>query len=232
MSSQVRAEYRGKGSIVGRILSESVAEAENPTPSPTPAPISRESLNALMKHPTEPVFDPLRPMSGNWVRCQGVIADSKTIAQSKSQSACTQPGCTPNLPPVPTERSVQDRYSSFDREHFTHTLSHASDGDCKTIFREERTTYECSAAEKLTLDCKVTKVETKTGGGAWATSQLTGHEAPLKLSFVGIEKPGKHRKKSRDPRKLELRIVPEGSEPQAVKLEFASANPHTHKTND
>ncbi len=196
-----RAEFHGKGSVVGRILSESVAIAEDPTPTPSPTPvtISRESLNALMKHPTEPVFDPLRPMSGRWVRC---------------------------------EKSVQDRYSSSDREHFTHTVVKTSDPECKSAVSEERTTYECASADKLTLTCKVIKLETKASGGTWATAKLTGHEVPLKLSFIGVEKPGKHRKKSHDPRKLELRIVPEGGQPESVHLEFVPSNPHSHKTND
>lgn len=228
-----QAEFHGKGSVVGRILSESVAAAEDPTPTPSPTPvsISRESLNALMKHPTEPVFDPLRPMSGRWVRCQRVIEQSAPVAQSGSQAVCDKPGCTPNTIHAATH-SVQDRYSSSDREHFTHTVVSASDSECKTVISEERKTYECASADKTTLSCKVTKLESKAGGGAWTTEKLTGSEGPLKLSFVGVEKPGKHRKKAHDPRTLELRIVPEGGQPESVHLEFVPSTPHSHKTND
>jgi hypothetical protein len=219
MPSQSHAEFRGKGSIVGRILSESVAEAESPeakSPAPskdaakeseteTERPISRDALNALMKHPTEPDYDPLRPMSGRWVRCQ-----------------------TNSSGEVPGVKSQQDRYSSSDRSHFTHTISRASDLDCKTVVSQDRATYECSSADKKTLSCKVTKRETRAGGGAWSPVKLGGNEKSIKLSFAGAEKKTKKKRtKARDPRKLEARI---NDEP--VLLEFEPSNPHVHKTND
>jgi hypothetical protein len=210
------AEFRGKGSVVGRILSESVSEAEasveklKPSPSARPAAgkvISREALNALMKRPTEPVYDPLRPMSGRWVRCQ---------------SATTR---------TPAVQSHQDRYSSWDRSHFTHTVSFASDKDCKTVVSQERTSYECSAVDKKVLSCKAVKRETKAGGAAWVLAKVASGEKPIELSFLGLGKNGIGKKKksakTHDPRKLEARI---GGE--TVSLVFEPAPPRAHKTND
>lgn len=221
LPTMARAEFRGKGSIVGRILSESVPEAEaSATASAKPEEgkiISREALNALMKRPTEPVYDPLRPMSGRWVRCQS--------ATTMSTSVCEKPSCKA-ANEAPAVQSRQDRYSSWDRSHFTHTVSFASDKDCKTVVSQERTNYECASVDKTALSCKAMKRETKVGGAAWTSVKVAGDEKPVALSFLGI---GKKKKsvKPRDPRKLEARI---GGE--TVSLVFEPSPPRLHKTND
>jgi hypothetical protein len=233
--SQSRAEFRGKGSVVGRILSESVAEAESlkdesSDDAESEPPISKEALNALMKHPTEPDYDPLRPMSGRWVRCQSVVSQSAP----PPTEACTKPGCKP-IGETTVVKSRQDRYSSSDHSHFTHTVSMASDSDCKTVVTQDRTTYECRAAEKKRLSCSVAKREARIGlAGAWIPEKSATDERPIQLSFPGIEKKKKSKRarKAHDPRTLELRI-----DDQPIELEFEptppnAASPRGHKTND
>jgi hypothetical protein len=201
--------------VISAIFTTSPAFAQS-SPS-TPSPISREELAAIMKHPTEPHYDPLRPMSGRWVRCRP--AEPKETAPAAAAANTAAPSA---VAPV---RSIQDRYSSSDRSHFTHAVVRASDSDCKTAVSEERTSYECTQTATPALTCKVLKKELKAGSGAWLPTK-TSEDSSIKLTFVGAKKRRK-RKKTREPRQLEIRIAPEaGGEPELIRLEFVPSVPH------
>ncbi len=227
-ASSARAEFHGKGSWVGRILSESVAEADESAnaavsedESEREQESARDALNKLMKHPTYPDYDPLRPMSGRWVRCRangpGAL-DSAKGQEAPKTADVSVPASAKSAP------FVLDRFSSSDRAHFTHTVINAVDSACKNVLDSERSTYECSSADKRTLECKLTKRETKSGSGAWIDTKVSsGAEKPLRLSFKGVEPRKKKRAaatKPRDPRKLELTF---GGETYALDFEPAAA---------
>lgn len=232
------AKFRGKGSVVGRLLSESVAEAASPKAkreasadddsemgegsddvesNENEKPISRDALNALMKHPTEPVYDPLRQMSGKWVRCIPNPEVQKQAADSVPASVS---------PPL----FIQDRFSSTDRTHFTRTITGAGDRECKTLLNAERSMYECTSADKKAMFCKLTRRETRTGSSVWTPTKLTGQEKSVKLSFPGQHSKRSKKKKARDPRRLEVRL-----DDETFTLDFeqtpAPAN-SPRKTND
>lgn len=190
--------------ILSVVVMALIARAE--VPEPKGSPITREPLAAIMKHPTEPHYDPLRPMSGHWVRCR---------ANGSEQSA----------------GSIQDMYSSSDRSHFSQTVAKSADGECKTIQSEERTNYECSTADEQTLSCKILTRESKVGDGAWSLIKMSESDlagSSIKLSFIGL--PSVRSKKARarlsessaprsDGRKLELRIIPSATgEIESVQL--------------
>ncbi len=194
--------------ILSFILAAHIACAQSPEP--TGSPVSREALAAIMKHPTEPRFDPLRPLSGRWIRCRPNEND-------------------------PAFGSTQDRYSSSDRSHFSHLLAKASDKECKSILNEQRTSYECDSSNKQTLSCKALKIEMKTGDGPWALVKMSDSDlegSSLKLSFVGLptqsHKTKKHSqsedaaKPKSDGHKLELRLTPDATgEAESVQLDFS-----------
>jgi hypothetical protein len=198
------------------LVAASIAHAKSPEP--TVSPISREALSALMKHPTEPHYDLLRPMSGRWIRCR------KNGNESTPGSA---------------SGSTQDLYSSSDRSHFSHTIARSSDGECKTLLSEVRTSYECAVSSKQTLSCKALKTETKTGSGAWLPVKLSDSDlkgSTLKVSFVGLSSARPNKKahlkadegaeRRTDGRKLELRIVSDAtSESESIQLDFSPVGP-------
>ena len=166
---------------------------------PAAAP-DKESLAAIMKHPTEPHYDQLMPMSGRWVRCQASAGN-------------------------PTSGSTQDRFSSTDRTHFTHVTAKASDGECKVIVSERRNSYECESMNKETLACKLTKVETKTGEADYVLMKQTESELAGSTLKLSLKLSGQKKKKSElDTRKLEVRIVNDSSDEGAetYALTFAS----------
>jgi hypothetical protein len=240
-SPTAHAEFRGKGSWVGRMLTESVAEADESPGRPrdiaaddeddgamgaddsvadTETQSARDVLNKLMKHPTEPVYDPLRPMSGRWVRCRANGAASQDTSASVPASASPAP-------------YVLDRFSSSDRAHFTRTIVSAIDASCKNVISSERFSYECGSLDKRSLECKLTKREAKAGSAnaPWTESKIAGSEKPVRVSFKGLETGKKKKKRStatpktRDPRKLE--VVMDG---ETFALEFEPSAPKAAAT--
>jgi hypothetical protein len=161
-------------------------------------------------------------MSGRWVRCLTNGAE-------------------------PTSGSIQDRFSSSDRAHFSRTELKASDDSCKTVLSESRTNYECTPAGETTLTCKVVKKESKVGDGAWAPVKLSDADLSnqaIKLAFLGLENKSRHKSKRLSKiedefpadsqpgngRTLELRIEPEvGGPADSIHLDFSPVTPHAKK---
>ncbi len=122
-------------------------------------PVDKLSLNALMKHPSVPNFDRLRPMSGEWVRCKAAAPQSKG--------------------------SQQDRFSSTDSSHFTRVTGQYSDGDCKDRMAETRTSWVCEPSTNELLSCRLLKEETGSNG-AWTLVKKSDDDlasSTLKLSL-------------------------------------------------
>lgn len=229
-SSTSFASYVPKGSWVGRAFNEwaesAAANASTTTrvaasdgaadgagedasaeSNESERPISPESLAALMKHPTEPHYDLLRPLSGAWGVCETGAQDGGV-------------------------QSVEQRFSSTDRTHLTRSVVRASDSACKTAVSETRTSYECSALDKKSVSCKAQKQESRAGGGAFAADSVSPDvlaKSDMKLTFLNLESKKKKRAKhvhagstgSEGVRPLEIRVNPvAGGEAQSYRLEF------------
>ena len=165
--------------------------------------IDKEALAAIMKHPTEPHYDLLLPMSGRWVNCQASSAGS-------------------------AEGAKQERFSSSDRSHFTRTIVFTSDADCKTSVREERKSFECSSLSKESLACHLLKTEKKAGDAPWAVvlqsdAELAASGLKLVLKTDG-KSHGKMKNSAIKSRHLDVRLVSERrGESESFKLDFSPA---------
>lgn len=174
-----------------------------------------------MKHPTEPNYDPLLPLSGEWAtECESVA-----------------PG--PGVKAAPLSRNVI--YSSTDHSHFTRTTSSYSDGGCTKPYADERVTFECAEASREHLDCGEAKRESR-GAGASAWAAVASQHEPVSLEFVGL--PSRHPKKhgskkrpsksslkssskpaSEDKRTLEIRAAEPGEAAETIHLNFVVPAP-------
>ena len=168
-------------------------------------PITRDQLNAIMKHPTEPDYDPLRPMSGRWVRCQNSRQDRFSSTDrshfTRTISFAADTDCKNS---TSEERSTYE-CTSIDKKNLR----------CKMTKREQRVGSGSQA---------ITKV-------AWSPLAVAPAEPTVKLSFSGVET-SKKKKKTKPSDKLTLHLVPEGGESQTFELEFVPSAPRATKTND
>lgn len=181
----------------------SIAHASEVSDQTSGPPIDKEALAAIMKHPTEPHYDLLLPMSGRWVSCHSKGAES-------------------------TAGATQERFSSSDRSHFTRSIIEMKDNECKTALSEERRSYDCAVVSKEALACHLVKTENKMGEGPWVTAAQTEQDLAAAALKLVLKSSGKKKRAAAGSRRLEVRLSPQaGGQAETFRLDFSPANSAT-----